>query len=164
MNYGVSCPRALGYIFEDEIHELLVQTKLQVLREKDIVRKYGLNVKGIDHLVYHPDYIICIQDKTVSSSIVLSSVNHFINCVESISYSEAKKCIGIYLSKNGLTGPSRTAIQDANLRNRNLFLHLEDEDLEYLKFKLLDLLYSNQIYIYDSEDCLFMLPSTYKKI
>jgi hypothetical protein len=153
----------LGIIFENEIHELLVQTKFCVLREKDIVRKYGQHVKGIDHILYHENYIICIQDKTLSSSIVLSTINHFINCVESISYKEEKRCIGIYLSKLGLTGPSRISLDDANTRNRNTFLHLEDMDLEHLKYKLLDLFYSNQIYIYDSEDTIYMLPSIYSK-
>ncbi len=152
-------PKKLGRKFEDEVHELLTQTKLQVLRERDIVRKYGIHVKGIDHLIYTDSYIICIQDKTESTRIVLSSINHFITCVETISYKEKKRCVGIYLSKYGLTAPSIKSFSDINLRNNNLFYHLEDTDLEYLKHKLLELLYSNQIYIYDSEDCLYMLPS-----
>lgn len=149
----------LGYVFEDQIHEILVQTKLIVLREKDVVRKYGLHVKGIDHLIYHNDYIICIQDKTENKNIVLSTINHFITCVESVSHRENKKCIGIYLSKCGLTGPARISFYDANSRNKNLFLHLEDEDLSRLKYKLLELLYANQIYLYDSDDCSYMLSS-----
>lgn len=147
----------IGYEFEDQVHEILIQTKLQVLREKDIVRIYGQNLKGIDHIVYHNNCIICIQDKTNNTSIVLSTVNHFINSVETISYTENKRCIGIYLSKSGLTSPARLSLSDANTRNRNLFLELEDLNLENLKYKLIKLLYSNQIYLYDSDDCIFML-------
>ncbi len=156
-------PQALGLAFEEEIHELLVQTKLQVLREKDIVRKYGLNLKGIDHIVYHQDYLICIQDKVTSSSPVLSVVNHFIQCVENIAFKEKKKCIGIYLTKVQLTSPAKLALTDANNRNKNFFVEIQSEDLAHLKYKLLDLFYSNHIYIYEPDDSLYMLPARYEK-
>ncbi len=161
-SYLNNTPQSLGLLFEDEVHELLVQTKLPVLREKDIVKKYGQNVKGIDHLLFHQDYIICIQDKRTSSSPVLSVVNHFIQCVESISWKENKKCIGIYLTKQGLTGPARTAISDTNSRNKNQFIELHDDNLSRLKYKLLDLFYSNHIYIYEYDDSLYMLPARFE--
>lgn len=156
-------PQALGLLFEDEIHELLIQTKLQVLRENDIVRKYGLNLKGIDHLVYGIGYIICIQDKVTSSSPTLSLVNHFIQCVENIGHKEKIKCVGIYLTKQPLTKPGKLALLDANKRNINLFLEIQDEDLPHLKHKLLSVLYENQIYLYESDDSLYMLPARYEK-
>lgn len=163
-SYLNNTPQSLGLLFEDEVHELLVQTKLPVLREKDIVKKYGQNVKGIDHLITHSEYIICIQDKRTSSSPVLSVVNHFIQCVESISWKENKKCIGIYLTKQGLTGPARVSFSDVNSRNKNLFIELYDNNLSKLKYKLLELFYSNHIYLYESDDCLYMLPTRHDGI
>jgi hypothetical protein len=156
-------PQTLGILFEDEIHELLVKTKLQVLREKDIVRKYGSNLKGIDHMVYTDLYILCFQDKWTSTSPVLSTVNHFINCVETVSYKENKKCIGIYLTKISLTNPAKLAFSDANSRNRNLFIEIQSEDKKRLQYNLLDLLYSNQINIYESDDSVYMLPAQFEQ-
>lgn len=156
-------PQALGLQFEDDIHNLLIQTKLQVLREKDIVRKYGSNLKGIDHLVYAIGYIICIQDKVTSSSPTLSLVNHFIQCVENIGHKEKIKCVGIYLTKQTLTSPAKLALSDANKRNINLFLEIQDDDLAHLKHKLLSILYENQIYLYESDDSVYMLPARYQK-
>ncbi len=161
--YLIPSPQALGLQFEDEIHELLIQTKLHVLREKDIVKKYGLNLKGIDHLVYSIGYIICIQDKVTTSSPTLSLVNHFIQCVENIGHKENIKCIGIYLTKKALTSPAKLALSDANKRNINLFLEIQDEDLAHLKHKLLSIFYENQIYLYESDDSLYMLPARYEK-
>lgn len=156
-------PQALGLQFEDEIHELLVQTRLQVLREKDIVRKYGSNLKGIDHLVYTIGYIICIQDKVTSYSPTLSLVNHFIQCVENIGYKEGVRCVGIYLTKLSLTSPAKLALLDANKRNVNYFVEIQAEDLAHLKYKLLSILYDNQINLYESDDSLYMLPAKYEK-
>lgn len=56
-----------GRIFEDRIHDVLKNTKLEVYREKDIRSKYSSHISGIDHLIINENYCIAIQDKHVKS-------------------------------------------------------------------------------------------------
>ena len=94
----------LGNYFEDCVHEFISLTNYKVLREKEIVNLYSRLSYGIDHLIYLPECIICIQDKWRDTPIGLSDINHFLKCVENVHLKENyKKCVGIYLTKIPIT-------------------------------------------------------------
>jgi len=150
-------PQQAGFKFEDKIHRLLSQTKFSVLREKDIVQIYGIIFKGIDHLVYTDNYIICLQDKWMITSPTLSKINHFITCTNNIGFSVGCRCIGIYLSKKQLTGPALQAFEFENTKNINHYTNLYDEDENIILDKLTRLLYENSINLYEEDGSLIML-------
>lgn len=80
----------LGFQFEDTIHNLISQCEYKVLREKEIVSKYGSIAYGIDHLILTDHFVITIQDKWKKSKPTLQDANHFIKASERISNIEKK--------------------------------------------------------------------------
>jgi hypothetical protein len=147
-----------GYLFEDKIHILISQTKYKVLTNKDITKKYN-NVlcSGIDHLIYTTDYIICIQDKWRDTKSQLIDINHFLKSIEYVVEAEKKECIAIYLTKVPITKGACEAFNYENTKHSIKYFPVYDENQELLIKKFSELLYSNQIYFYDSDDCLVML-------
>lgn len=158
-----------GINFENEIHELLVTTKLKILREIDVVNKYGKTNKGIDHLLYddNNNTIICIQTKFTSSKPQLQQINHFIQCVENISSIDNKKCIGIYFTKLPLTSTAYEAFSNKNNKSNNYYLqitidnkHVDESDFNkkyILQYNLREYLYIHyHIYCYDYDGCIIM--------
>jgi len=165
----IRTPQEEGTAFENEIHQLLSTTKLKVLREIDVVNKYGKTNKGIDHLLYddNNNVIICIQTKFTSSKPQLQQINHFIQCVENISLIDNKKCIGIYLTKLPLTATAYEAFINKNKKYDNYYLQITiDNKYEYenninkkyiLQYNLREYLYIYlHIYCYDYDDCIIM--------
>lgn len=147
----------LGYDFENMIHNLIIQTNYEVLREKEIIKKYGKLFYGIDHLMYVSDYIICIQDKWKNTKSDLSEINHFIKTIEKINDVENKRCIGIYLSKLPLTKGALDAFEYENLKLKNIFMSLDNTNMSVLLNKLSLLFYSNHIFFYESDGSTIML-------
>ena len=147
----------LGYLFENLVHDLISKTKYPVLREKEIINIFGILSFGIDHLIILPEYNICIQDKWRDSKIQLSNINHFIKSCDKISEAENKKCIGIYLTKLGISKGGLEALEYENIKQKNFYLSLFDSDMNLLLEKLSNLLYSNQIYFYNSDGSIIML-------
>ena len=146
-----------GYIFEDKVHELISQTNNQVLREKEIIKKYGILSYGIDHLIYTSEYIICIQDKWRETKSSLHDINHFLKSVEKVSEAENKRCIGIYMTKVPVTKGGLEAFDSENKKQSNLFVSFHDEDMDKILKKLSELLYLNHIYFYESDGSIIML-------
>jgi len=147
----------LGYKFEDQVHELISQTYYPILREKEIIKKYGILCYGIDHLVYSVEYLICIQDKWRDTKSSLNDINHFLKSVEKVSEAENKRCIGIYLTKVPITKGGLEALKNENTKQTNLFLSINNEDMNLLLKKLSELFYSNQIYFYEPDGTTIML-------
>lgn len=145
-----------GLEFENEIHNILSKTKLQVLSEKEIVKKYSRINNGIDHLMYANNYIICIQTKWTKANPDLSKINHFIKCVDNISQIEKIKCIGIYLSKQKITSIANNAFEFENKKNLNHYLSINGEDKKTIINSLTKLLYENEIYLYDDETVIML--------
>ena len=147
----------LGYVFENHIHQIITLTYYPVLTEKEIVNKYSRLSFGIDHLIYLPDYIICIQDKWRDTKSPLSDINHFIKCVENIYIRENyKKCIGIYLSKMPITEGAQQSFSFENSKGLCYFISLHDEYINRLINKLTNLFYSNNIFFYEPDGSAIM--------
>ena len=147
----------LGNYFEDRVHVFISLTNYQVLREKDIVDKYSRLSYGIDHLIYLPEYIICIQDKWKDSRTGLSDINHFLKCVENIHLREnCKKCIGIYLTKKPITKGASNAFDCENAKGTNYYISIHDDDMDIILDKLKNLFYQNGIFLYEPDGCVII--------
>lgn len=147
----------LGYIFENTVHNLISQTNYKVLREKDIIKKYGIIYYGIDHIINLQEYVICIQDKWRDTKSTLSDVNHFIKTIEKIGDAENKRCIGIYLSKLSITKNAFDAFEYENIKMKHKFISLSNDNMDKLLYELTYLFYSNQIYFYENDGSTIML-------
>lgn len=155
--------RELGFHFEDQVHSLLTTTNQYVLREKEIVQKYGKLANGVDHLICINDQnktIIAIQDKWRASSQQLHDINHFISCVRHIERTEQKYVIGIYVTKKPITSG---AIQSLNEENKicNRYHHISNSNMNHVMHKLMCVLYYLGIYMYDPDGSTIMLDETF---
>jgi hypothetical protein len=93
-------PQELGFLLEQAIHNNLQQKNIYCLREKDIIKKYGKHITGIDHMIIFCDKIILIQAKWLKIKPTIVAINHFIRCVNLIKKNHKDKlCIPLYVSK-----------------------------------------------------------------
>lgn len=146
-----------GRKFEDYIHNILLQTNLPILREKEIKSRYFSYISGIDHLIITKEYCIAIQDKYVKSKKPSNvDINHFKCCVNDLSRFMNTKIIGIYLS---LLKPTSYAVDSFNFENslkNNEFLFINNEDPNKLVNNLVEFLYTKNIYLYEGEDLIML--------
>lgn len=150
--------RNLGFFFEDKIHNLINQTNKHILREKEIVNKYGVLSNGIDHLIFDDTYnrFIAIQDKWRDKPQQLSEVNHFICAVEYIEQSEQKPVIGIYLTKKQITKGAIISFTNKNIQNKK-FYYISDNNMDKAAYKLISILHYLYIFMYDHDGSAIML-------
>jgi hypothetical protein len=157
----------IGREFENEVHNrLFLHIKYtEILREKDVRSKYGIHNTCIDHMFEYNGLIICIQDKWEITPSPISKINHFIQCVTNINSQINKPSIGIYLSRVGITKPSKEAFLEQNRLNgsRLYFTNItfSEEDEEKNKYILIEKLFyllhhEFNIYSYDDDDSLIM--------
>jgi len=148
-----------GILFEDNIHNLLLQTKKSVYRERDIIQSFGKHITAIDHMIILDDYCLCIQDKYQQTTVSISQTNHFIKCVRDMSDILKKPCIGLYISRVGLSAPSNESFKSENqkLYNNNKFITLSATIQEEIIKKLTKYLYKKNIFLYDADDDLIMI-------
>jgi hypothetical protein len=160
----------IGIIFENSVHNA-INNHLRVtnlLREKDIKNIYGINNSGIDHMfdIFYTNISICIQDKWEETKSSISTINHFIKCVQNIQLITNKQIIGIFLSKLPIT---KNSLEAFNFDNRLLLnikfinIHLDEKEYslvnskEILIDKLLDYLHLNyQLWTHDFDDSIIM--------
>ena len=147
----------LGFQFEDTIHNLISQCRYKVLREKEIVSKYGSVAYGIDHLILTKHFVITIQDKWKKSKPTLQDANHFIKASERISNIEKKSYLGIYLSKMPLTSYAIKAFEFDNTHSSNKFYSIYSEIFDIIEKKLSTKLYEFGIYFYEPDGSTIMI-------
>ncbi len=148
----------LSHLYENSIHEQLTKCRYQVLREKEIVSKYGSIVYGIDHLIIGSDFIISIQNKWKNSKPSLNHINHFIKATERIGCIENKCYLGIYLSKMPLTSYDKSAFEYENSKSyTNKFIEINSDTEQKLIYELSLTLYNYNIYFYESDGSTIML-------
>lgn len=147
----------LGKKFEDEIHQLIIQTNYPVFRENEIIKKYDKSVYGIDHLIQTSFFIVTIQDKWRQVKPTLNEINHFLMATRRISKIENKSYLAIYLSKLPPTSNAKLAISFDNSNSYNEIITINGDSHELLKIKLSILLYKYKIYFYDYDDSAIML-------
>ena len=146
-----------GRLFEKSIHSYLEKTKLIVLSEKEIKRKYGIDTTAIDHLIELDSFILCFQDKYEKICPSISKINHFIQCVSNISLRSQKKCIGIYLSIMPLSTNSMYAFNIQNNISPNKFISINNINEELIFNDLIYYLYDNQIFLYEDDGSCIMI-------
>jgi hypothetical protein len=151
--------RELGFIFEDNNHILLQKTNQVVIREKDIVKKYGRLANGIDHMIFIkecPNIIIAIQDKWRDTPSQLSDINHFIRCVNHIENIEDKYIFGIYVTKKKITKGAMESFENENKICKR-FNYVFSDKMECVQYKLMSILYDLEVYMYDFDGSTIML-------
>jgi hypothetical protein len=146
-----------GRLFEKSIHSFLQKTNLDVLSEKEVKRKYGIDTTAIDHLIELDSYILCFQDKYENCNPSISKINHFIQCVTNVHNRSKKICIGIYLSKMPLSANSLEAFNMNNISSQNIFISINNSNEESIIYDLVTLLYSNNIFLYEEDGSCIML-------
>ena len=134
-----------GFDVENLVHQNLINNQLNTYREKEIKRKYGMNISGIDHLFSTHHFktndiqYVLIQTKYKNKPISISDCHHFIKCCYDIYDFEKKfyKMTCIMLSKNGLSRPSKQSFNQENNKQENLnFVDLNGEDSGKMIYKL----------------------------
>lgn len=148
--------RELGIEFEKRIQWILEKTHLPVLNETSVRSKYGNHISAIDHLIEKNDFLFAFQDKWRGSKPGIESINHFIQCVNKISETTTKKCIGIYLSQQPLTAGSKMAFLEENSKNKNVFTSISNNEPKLLFRELMLFLYSYSIYYFESDGSTIM--------
>lgn len=150
-------PSTYGIIFENYVHKELKKTRLSVYTEHEIINTFGNHITAIDHMIVLDNINICIQDKYCKDTINITQVSHFMQTVNTVSQIMNKPCIGIYLSKSKLTGPSNNAFTINNQMNINQFIEINGNTEKELINNLMEYLYSIQIYMYDNDgDCIML--------
>jgi hypothetical protein len=160
-------PQARGRQFEENLHNLLLQTRCKIMREADIKSYFGKSVSGIDHLIYdYSEYIICIQDKWQSTPISISEFNHYSKCVEEISKNQEIlnnpniKIIAIYASNQSLSPNSLEQFRKENDRYKNRtssikYYTCNDKEESVILKKIKNFLHNKQIFMYEYDgDCI----------
>ena len=110
------------FAFENFIKQTLEMTRLPVLTEHEVIKKFGKDITAIDHLIINDDYCIAFQDKWRNSREGNSSINHFIQCVNTVKEISNKPCLAIYLSRLPITKVSQLAFDRQNSNNINYFI------------------------------------------
>jgi len=157
INYSNIKPQNIGRLFEKSIHSFLQKTNLDVLSEKEVKKKYGIDTTAIDHLIELDSNILCFQDKYENCKPCISKINHFIQCVTNVSTRSNKKCIGIYLSKMPLSENGLEAFNINNISSQNIFISINNSNEELILYDLITLLYSNNIFLYEEDGSCIMI-------
>lgn len=154
----MAAARLRGIHFENQIQTILNRTRLKVYREAEVTRMYGSNITAVDHMLkIDGKLLICIQDKYQEKNISIQQTTHFIYSVNTISRISKMPCIGIYLTKSRLSGPSMEAfIKENKNNNKNRFVEISGETFDILSTKLSKYLHTQNIFMYDSEGDCFM--------
>jgi len=117
-----------GFEVENLVHQHLISHEINVFREKDIKKHYGMNISGIDHMYFTHHFCtnqiqyVLIQTKYYNKPVSIKDCHHFIKCCYDIYHLEK----GLYsltcimLSKNGLSKPSKKSFQDENIKQKQL--------------------------------------------
>jgi hypothetical protein len=150
--------RKLGIRFESTIGSLLQKTKAFVMNETEIRQKYGNHNSAVDHFIEFNNKRYFIQDKWRESKPSMPDINHFIQVVTNISEYSNTKCDAIYLSKMPLTKGGVSAFSEQNKKQDKIYFHsISSEDQSEVIHKFSEVIYRNEIWYYDHEDCIEML-------
>lgn len=153
-------PQAMGRLFDDKVNKAL-NSHLRyfdfILIEKEVKSKYGVHNSGIDHLVSIREYILCIQCKLENTHSPIGKVNHFLMCINNIAKKHPeKKCIGIYLSKLPVSGPSEKALSTNDIDSINIHNNGSDDMNSLIEKLLVFFHYVFRIYSYEYDESIIM--------
>ena len=132
----------------NNLQNYLLKTGLKVMIKKDITLKYNPNITGIDYLIETDDYLLCFKDEYKTSYIEYSKIASFIQSVKNLEILSKKVSIGIFIGKSSLTGRNKDALET----NKNI-TYVQDINV------LNNILYNNNIFLYDEDDTCIMLQN-----
>lgn len=95
------------------------------MREKDIRKKYGKHITGIDHIFISCNKMVLVQDKWMKTKPTIRDINHFVRCskqIELINYNYV--CLPIFVSK---LVPTQVALKSL-LEDNGLSIYNSDMD------------------------------------
>ena len=155
-------PQIHGKIFESDIHSFLTKTRQHLLNEAEI-RKYDSTITAIDHMLFANNICFCFQDKWLKTSISNSNFNHFCKCVEKVANKISNTIYAIYISNTNFSSIAQILFNEENDKFKSgtskiKYIKINNNNNKEIIFKeLQELLYSNNIYIYDTDnDCLML--------
>ena len=164
----LSTPQEKGREMEKRIHNLLLNTKFEVYKEQEVINGLSKHITNFDHFLITDDVYIAIQDKRLKTTIPVSYINSFRVNVDdaSIVINEYRKkenklpikIIGIFIS---LLPPSSCSVISSDFANKtnihgNEFVFINNKDEDLLILDVIEYLYKNRIYLYDSDNDLIM--------
>lgn len=139
-----------------QINDILQKTNLDFLGSSEIKKSYGSSNLDIDYLINVNDMILCIKEKYDRVTPYLSNIKDFITSVNSISNKTNKECIGIYVSCMPLANESKKILETQNSIS-NSFYSINDLNRHILLQKLINILYANNIFMYNEDDSCIMI-------
>lgn len=139
--------------------------KCNVVRELEINRRFGVEARGIDHVIILPQEtsMIYVQTKWVATELTLRYFNEFMDSVKKLymhllsnvemNKYVSEKCYAIYLSRKSFTTRAKEEIKNWNLENnsRIQFISIANENQTELMddFKIMCHLYG--LFYYDDD-------------
>jgi hypothetical protein len=154
----------IGFKFEDEVHKVLETTNKIIMREKEIVSRFGVLCNGVDHLIYNDatHQLILIQDKWRERPQSLSEINHFVVAVKTIEEKTGMFAEGIYLTRRKITKGAMERLNHENNKSLcNKFHCVSDDNMDKSISKLVYKLYSLGIFMYEPDGSAIMLNNEY---
>ena len=147
-----------GFEFENLIHDFLLHTRHILLRENDIVKKFGKSFYGIDHMILSHDKNLCvvIQDKWIEKPVNIKDLSYFLNTIDLLKKLDSTIfVVGIFISKYGLSNPAIERSINHNMSSH--FYDVANTSILEIKKKLFKVLHSYEIYFYENDGCCVML-------
>ena len=156
-------PKEVGIDFENNVHYTLANyLKIDnLLREKDIIKLYGISCTAIDHMFNIPNtnISICIQSNKSEEN-----ANNFIKCIDLVQKISSRYIQGILLSVQPITSNGNHAFGLINTSNSYIKLiniHLDiptsQESQDILIDKLLHFLHNTyKLWTYDTDGSIVM--------
>jgi superfamily II DNA or RNA helicase len=120
-------------LLEQIIHNKINKfSSLCYVGDNQIVKKYGNNSFGIDHLLIFDEYIITIQDKWEITSPNIRDIRHFIGGTNYLSNELNKKILlGIFASKKSMTKRGKEIFREENDKHvSDVFFDLNNNESE----------------------------------
>ena len=142
---------------DKKVQDILKKTTFDFL-EKDQIKQYYDNKNiDIDYLLNVPDYILCIKEKNELRTSSLSNIKDFIESTDLLSRKTNRSCIGIYVSCMQLNKESVKLFEDQNYTTCNKYYYIDNKDRTILLQKLVNILYNNNLFMYDEDESCIML-------
>jgi hypothetical protein len=128
------------------IYQKLLQTNQKIISKQDIINYTG--IYNIDYIIDVPNFFICIS--------IQNKVHDFINDVIQLSHIFNRPSLGIYIHLFKLDKNQENLFRNNNTMMTN-FLYITTFSNTKIINKLCKILYSYNIYLYDTNgDCVMI--------
>jgi hypothetical protein len=136
---------------ETNINNILLSTKLQTINKYQYIY-HNIHFNFIDFIAITDKFIICIY-----SNYIQHNINGFLTEIKSVQQYFQKPILCIYITFFKININEEKIIADENKQNYNKIINIYNSDINKLCQKLMNILYSHNIYCYDnSDDCIIL--------